>query len=155
MSRAANGNQKILRVKLAACAEPAADVVFHHADRSPATHHLRQRAAIGERHFGDAGYCHALLLGVPLGKKPARFHRYCGMPLHAKVLAPDVGRVLERRFGVAAHGRYGTREIGPCVLEENNFVLAGRIAIGHRRMRLNIDRDRFQARLRRVPRCRP
>ena len=48
-------NQKIFRIKLAARAETAADVVFQHAHRSLGQfHHLRQRAPVVERHFADA-----------------------------------------------------------------------------------------------------
>ena len=135
-------NEKILGIKFAARAEPAADVVFHHAHRFfRQSHHLRQRAPIGERHLADAFHRDALLLGIPLGQEPARLHRHRGVPLHAEMFAPRVWRVRECRVGVAAHGSDRVGQIGPDRLEENDVVLAGFIAIGNGRQRLDIDDD--------------
>ena len=48
-------DEEILRVELAAHAEPAADVVLHHADRAfGETELCGKDATVGERHLGGA-----------------------------------------------------------------------------------------------------
>jgi len=66
------------------------------------------------------------------------------MALHAKMFAARIGRVRERRFRIAAHGRNRVRQIGADGLEQDHVFLARLIAIGHRRHRLDIDRNGLQ-----------
>ena len=115
-------NQKILRIKFAARAETAADVVFQHAHRCLGQlHHLRQRAAVVERHLADAGDRHALFRGVPVGDQAARLHRHRAVALHLEMLAADVRRILERRIGVAARGRDGAGDVAAGFFEQENI----------------------------------
>ena len=139
------GNKEIFGIKFAARAEPAAHIVLHHAYRGfRQTHHLRQDSPIGERHLGRTADRHALILRVPLRYEPAWLHRHRAVPLHAKMLAPDIGRFPERRICVAADGRNGACAIGAGVLEEKNIVLACGVAIDQSRKRLDIDRNSLQ-----------
>ncbi len=138
-------HEEIFRIEFAARTEAAADVELQHAHRQfRQVHHLRQHPPIGERHLGRATNDHLLLVCVPFGEQAARLHRHGRMALDAEMLAAGIGRVLERRFGVAAHGRHGVGDIGADLLEQQHVVLARRVAIRHRRQRLDIDHDRFE-----------
>ena len=138
-------NQKIFRIKLAARAETAADVVFEHAHRRLGElHHLRQRAPVVERHLADAGDRHALFRGVPIGDEAARLHRHRAVALHLEMLAADVRRIFERRIGVAERGRDRPGDVAAGFFEQENIGLARGIAVDHRGKRLDIDGDRLQ-----------
>ena len=63
------------------------------------------------------------------------------MPLGAEALAPDVGCVLECGGGIAEDRMELDGEIGALVLEQQRCVLRGRVAVGDRRQRFNIDVD--------------
>ena len=60
------------------------------------------------------------------------------------MLTARVGRVCKRCLCVAAHRRNGVGQIGADGLEQDHIFLAGLVAIGHRRQRLDVDLDRLQ-----------
>ena len=138
-------DQEILGIELAAHAEAAADVGLDHGDgvlRQP--HLLRQDAAVGEDHLGHAGDGEMAFGRVPFGEQAARLHRHGAEALHDKVLAAGVGRVAERRVRVALHRRQRDDVIAAGRLEQQAFVLARGLAVGHRRQRFDVERDRIE-----------
>ncbi len=113
------GNKKILRVKLAARAKAAANVVFHHVDCVfGQTHLLGEDAPVGEQHLGGTGDGQAATRGVPFGQHAARLHRQRGMPLCAEALAPRVGRGVEGRVGVAEHRAKFHRNVAALIFKQ-------------------------------------
>src|SRR5690242_13853065 len=95
-------NQEIVGIELAADAERAARVAFHHADvRFRHAEKRRQDPAAEERRFGRSPYGHVVPL--PFGEDAARLHRHGGMPMHGEALAPAVRRASERGVDVAFH----------------------------------------------------
>ena len=106
-------NQEILRIEFAAHAEAAADVVLDHADGLlRQAQLLRQNAAVGERHLGCAVHGELCPRRVPVGHKPARLHHHRSEALDLEVLAPRIGRGLERSFRVTFDCRERAGEVG-------------------------------------------
>src|SRR5262249_18564714 len=98
------GAEEILRIKFAASAEAAADVVFDIVDCSLAqSHQGGEGTAVEEWQLG--GTRHGEAFAIPLGEKPARLHRERGLALDPKGLAPRVRRVAKRRLDIADRGR--------------------------------------------------
>ncbi len=138
-------NQKILRIELAARAKTAADVVLDHVDGIVGeTDLLGQDAAVGEQHLGGARQRQPPARRVPLGKQPARLHGQRGVALRAETFAPRIGRVLERRGGVAKHGAELHRDVAALIFEQQRFVLRRALPGRHGRQRLDVDFDRAQ-----------
>ena len=66
------------------------------------------------------------------------------MPLGAKALAPDIGGVPECGGGITEDRMELDCEIGALVLEQQCCILRGRVAVGDRRQRFDIDFDQPQ-----------
>ena len=64
--------------------------------------HGRERGAIEERHFGDAEYGDAPLIGVPQGGKTTRLEGDGAVSLNGEAFAAHIVCGFERRFGVPA-----------------------------------------------------
>ena len=138
-------NQKILRIELAACAKAAAHVVFHHADRRfGQSHHLGKHAPVGERDLGDAGNDEPSVRRVPFGEKAARLHRHRRVPLHTEPLAADIRCLSKSLLDVAANGGDGGRDIGPGWFEQEDVVLARRVAVDNGGERFDVEVDCLQ-----------
>ena len=75
----------------------------------------------------------------------ARLQRQPVVAAGAQPLAADVGRVGEGRVGVAL-ARVETPASGWCPAPSNSrlWFFAAAVPVGHRRQRLDLDRDRFQ-----------
>ncbi len=63
------------------------------------------------------------------------------VPLGSEALAPRIGRSLERRGGIAAHGVELDRQIGARLLEQQRLVPRRHVPVGNRRQRLDLDLD--------------
>ncbi len=138
-------NQEILRIEFAAHAEAAADVVLDHADGLLGqAQMLRQDTAVGERDLGGAEHGELLRRRVPVGHKAARLHHHRGEALDLEVLAPRIGRGLERSVRVAFDCRERAGEVGAGLLEGEHRAAARRVAIGDDRQALDIDLDRLE-----------
>ena len=138
-------NEEVLGVEFAAGPEPAADVVLHDLDGALGQFHLPgERAPIEEQHLGTAGHRELSACGIPFGEQAARLHRERHVALGVEALAPDIGRVLECRRGIAPHGMEFHGEIGARLLEQKRFIGGGRVTIGNRRQRLDVGLDQRQ-----------
>ena len=138
-------DQKIFRIELAARAETAADVVFHHADRAlRKLHLLRQDAPVEEGDLGRAEDCQLPARRIPLGKKPARLHRHRAVTLHREFFAAHEGSACERALRVTAHAAERERAVRPRGFEQQAAVGPRGCAGGDRRQRLDVDRDRVE-----------
>ena len=149
-------DQKIFGVELAARAEAAADVVFHHANRGLGQAHLLgERAAVIEGNFGGSVHREPPLRGIPFREQTARLHRHGAMALHLESFAPDIGGRLERCLRVPAQAGERQRAIAGSALEQQRCPLpffpclrervgvrAG--TIHHRRQGLDVERDRIE-----------
>jgi len=134
------GDQKILRIELAARPEAAADVEFEIIDRLLGkSHHVRHGAAIEEGQLGGAGNLELAGRRIPLGKQAARFHRHGGEPLGAKPLPARMGRGAERGFHVALAGRDQRGAIGAGAREQKHIASRGCIPVRHRRQMLDVE----------------
>jgi hypothetical protein len=103
-------DEKILRIKLATCAEAAADVVLHHVDGVLGEAHLVcQDPAVGEQHLGRAPYRQPSLRRIPFGEHPARLYRQRRVALRAEAFAARIGRCLAARGARTASGDAGDR----------------------------------------------
>ena len=135
-------DEEILRVELAARAEAAADVVLHDLDRAFVEAHLLcERAAVEEQDLGAARQGEMPARGIPFRQQATGLHRQCHVPRGAEALAPDIGRVLERGGGIAAHRVELDGEVGALVLEQQRFILRRDVTVGDRRQRLDVDID--------------
>ena len=79
---------------------------------------------------------------VPFGEQAARLHRHRGEALHLEALAADVGRIAERGLGVALDRRQRDDVIACRSSSNSTLSLRARgVAVGHRRQRLDVERD--------------
>ena len=149
-------NQKILRIEFAARAKAAADVVLDHVDGIDGEAELfGQDAAVGEQHLGGAGQRQPPARRVPFGEQAARLHGQRGVALGAEALAPRIGRVFERRVGVAEHGAKFHGDVAAFVFEQQRLVFRRALPVRDGRQRLDVDLDRARAHPRQRRRCRP
>ena len=138
-------NQKILRIEFAAHAEAAADVVLDHADGLLGqAQMLRQNAAVGERHLGGAVHGQLCRRRVPVGHKPARLHHHRSETLDLEVLAPRIGRGLERGFASPLTAVNVLARLVPASSNGEHRAAARRVAIGDDRQALDIDLDHLE-----------
>ena len=138
-------DEVILGIEFAARAEAAADVVLHHADRAFRQAHLRcQHAPVDKGDLGRAVDGQPTVLGVPLGKQPARLHRHGAVALDLELLAASVGCVLERDVGIAADAAQREREIATRALEQQNIGFRRRGAVDHGRQGDDIKHHRVE-----------
>ena len=97
-----DANQHVLRIKLAAGAEAAADMGLVNVDRARRKlKHARQQFLIAVRHLGGAVQFENAARGVVAADGAARLERHAGMPADGKLELDDVGGVAERRLDVA------------------------------------------------------
>ena len=135
-------NQEIFRIEFAARAKAAADVVFDHVDGIDGEAELfGQDAAVGEQHLCGARQRQPPARRVPFGEQAARLHGQRGVALGAEALAPRIGRVFERRVGIAEHGAEFHREIAAFVFKQQRFVLRRALPVRDGRQRLDVDFD--------------
>ena len=146
-ARAASGerDEKILRVELAARAEAAADVVFHHADGPFRQSNLpRQHAPVHEGDLGRAVNRQLTARGIPFCQQAARLHRHSTVALYREALAADVSRACEGLICVPAHAGERERKIAARPVEQQDIVSRGGSTVHHCRQRLDVGRDRVE-----------
>jgi hypothetical protein len=96
------GNQKIFRIKLAADAEAAADIVLDKVQL--VLRHFEKICDGLPIEMGQLGYApnrQLSLAAVEGGDQTSGLHGIAGEAVHAKFFAPDVLRVLKCSIGVA------------------------------------------------------
>jgi hypothetical protein len=131
-------HQQVLRIKLAADAETAADMALMHMQRRRAAiEHAAERLAIAMRDLRGAVQLQQVLRRVVDADCSARFHRHAGVAAGLEIELDDGVGIAKRRLDVAEavmqHDRFG-RAAG--------LELTGRIAGGHHhRQLLDLDRD--------------
>ena len=95
-------NQKIFRIKLAADAEAAADIVFNEVQFTLG--HFKKICDGLPVEMGQLGYAPNRQLSfasVESGDQPPGFHGIAGEAMHAKLLPPGVFGLLKRAIHVA------------------------------------------------------
>src|SRR3954468_2724925 len=95
-------NQKILRIKLPACAKTTPDVELHivHCHLRQA-HHCSKCAAIEEGKLRRTGHAKPPGSSIPLRDQPACFHGHGREPLYLEAFPPAIRGRAERGVDVA------------------------------------------------------
>ena len=106
------GDQEVLRIELAAGAEPAADVGFREVDpRLVEPQHGGERPAIEVRDLRHAPHGQAARVHLPFGQQPAGLHRRSGLAPDVEALVHDAGCAAERGVDVAQGRRPGVSHV--------------------------------------------
>ncbi len=136
------GDQKILRIELAARPEAAADVELEIVDRLLGqSHHVRHGATIEEGQLGGAGNLELAAHAIPFGQQAARFHRHGGEALGAKGFPPPIRRGPERRLHIALVSRDQCGAIAGGAFEQQHIAARTGVPVRHRRQVIDLESD--------------
>ena len=145
------GDQEVLRVELAADAEPAADVGLDEMD--PVLRQLQQRGqhrAVEMRHLRHPPHRHLVPPPVVRRHQPPCLHGVAGMAVHPQHLLAGVLGLAERPLHVAQLDMVAAGHVGTLLLVDDDVTPQGRLDIGHHFERLVLHRDGVRPVLRHV-----